>query len=199
MGLDVAALAGVQVAVLVEGTSDQAAVETLAERRGLALADAGVRILPMGGATNIARFVRLLGPRGLGIRLAGLCDAAEAGYFSRALARAGLIHAMPSPGPVTLAQLEALGFFVCDPDLEGELIRAHGIDSVERLIDSQRELGSFRTFQKQPAQQGRSPELQLHRFLGTRSGRKRDYARLLAATIALNRVPRPLAALIARL
>ncbi len=99
MELDVAAFAGVQFAVLVEGTSDQAALETLAERRGLALADAGVRVLPMGGATNVARFVRLLGPRGLGLRLAGLCDAAEAGYFGRALVRAGLGRGEPSSGP----------------------------------------------------------------------------------------------------
>ena len=32
--------------------------------------------------------------------------------------------------------MEALGFFVCDADLEDELIRALGVATVERLIES---------------------------------------------------------------
>ncbi len=194
MQLDVAGLADVGVCVLVEGESDQAALEALAERHGIAFADVGVRIVAMGGVTNIGRFARMLGPLGLGIRLAGVCDAGEEEYFSRALGRAlGLASAPARP------ELEELGFFVCEADLEDELIRAHGTGSVERLLETQGDLGSFRIFQKQPAQQGRSVELQLHRFLGTRSGRKRDYARLLAATVELERVPRPLGCLLARL
>ena len=80
--------------VLVEGRSDQAALETLAERRGRILGPGGISVVPMGGATNIGRFLDVFGPRGLGVRLAGLCDAAEEGYFRRALERAGL------PAPV---------------------------------------------------------------------------------------------------
>lgn len=194
MQLDVAGLAGIGVCVLVEGESDQAALEALAERRGLAFADDGVRIVAMGGVTNIGRFARMLGPHGLGIRLTGVCDAGEEGYFSRELARA-----LGLPNPPARSELEELGFFVCEADLEDELIRAHGTASVERLLELQGDLGSFRTFQKQPAQQGRSVELQLHRFLGTRSGRKRDYARLLAATVELERVPHPLDCLLAQL
>jgi len=59
-------------------------------------------------------------------------------------------------------------------------------------VDAQGELGSFRTFQKQPAQQGRTDEEQLRRFMGTRSGRKIQYARLLIDALDLTEVPRPL-------
>lgn len=172
--------------ILVEGMSDQAALEALAWRRGHALGAQGISIAAMGGATNIEHFLGRLGPRGLGLRLAGLCDAAEEGHFQRAVARAGL-----GPG-LSRAGMEALGFYACTADLEDELIRALGTAAVEQVIEAQGELRSFRVFQKQPAQQGQSPERQLHRFMGTRSGRKSQYARLLVAALDLGRVPRPL-------
>jgi hypothetical protein len=90
MDFDLATAAGARAVILVEGVSDQAALEALAERRGRALGAQGVAIVPMGGATNIGRFLDLLGPRGLGVRLAGLCDAGEEGCFRRALERAGV-------------------------------------------------------------------------------------------------------------
>jgi hypothetical protein len=140
----------------------------------------------MGGATNVARFVDRFGPRGLGVRLAGLCDAAEEGHFRRALERAGLGSGLSRAG------MEALGFYVCTADLEDELIRALGTDAVERVIEAQGELRSFRLFQRQPAQQAQSPQGQLHRFMGTRSGRKSQYARLLVGALDPGSVPRPL-------
>jgi hypothetical protein len=80
-------------------------------------------------------------------------------------------------GPVrSRAEMEALGFYVCTADLEDELIRAAGAAAVERIISDQGELGSFRTFQQQPAQRRQTAGQQLHRFLGTRSGRKSQYA-----------------------
>ena len=82
--------------------------------------------------------------------------------------------------------MEALGFYVCVADLEDELIRALGAAAVEQVVDAQGELGSFRTFQKQPAQQGRTVEEQLRRFMGTRSGRKVRYATLLVDALALD-------------
>ena len=72
--------------VLVEGVSDQHALEALAERRGRNLAADGVSIVPMGGAQAIGRFVERFGPRGLDVKLAGLCDAAEERFFQRARA-----------------------------------------------------------------------------------------------------------------
>jgi hypothetical protein len=172
--------------VLVEGISDQLALEALAERRGRNLEAEGISIVPMGGATNIGGFLDLFGPQGLDVGLAGLCDAAEEGDFQRGLERAGL------GSNLTRADMESLGFYVCVADLEDELIRSLGAAHVEQVIDAQGELGSFRTFQKQPAQQEKSNEEQLWRFMGTRAGRKSRYARLLVDALDLTRVPRPL-------
>src|ERR671932_1412732 len=97
--------------VLVEGTSDQVALQTLAERRGVDLERDGVAIVAMGGAQSIGRFLERYGPRGLDVRLAGLCDAGEEREFRRALDRAGV---------------EWLGCYVCGVHLEDELIRALG-------------------------------------------------------------------------
>ena len=172
--------------VLVEGISDQLALEALAERRGRNLDAECVSIVPIGGATTIGRFLDLFGPQGLDVRMAGLCDAGEEAAFQRGLERAGL------GSNLTRAEMEPLGFYVCVADLEDELIRSLGSACVERVIDAQGELGSFRTFQKQPAQQGRTNEEQLRRFMGTRGGRKIQYARLLVDALDLTKVPRPL-------
>jgi hypothetical protein len=93
--------------------------------------------------------------------------------------------------------MERLGFYVCVADLEDELIRSLGAASVEQVVDAQGELASFRTFQKQPAQQGRTTEEQLRRFMGTRSGRKIQYGALLVDALDLSQVPRPLDRLLA--
>jgi hypothetical protein len=140
----------------------------------------------MGGATNIGRFLDVFGPHGLGVRLAGLCDAAEEGCFRRALERAGLGSGL------SRADMEALGFYVCSADLEEELIRALGTATVEQVIRAHGDLRSLRILQRQPAQRGHGPDRQLHRFIGTRSGRKSQYARLLVGALDLSRVPRPL-------
>ena len=50
--------------VLVEGVSDQLALEALAERLGRNLSAEDISILPMGGATNISSFLDLFGPQG---------------------------------------------------------------------------------------------------------------------------------------
>jgi len=172
--------------VLVEGVSDQLALEALAERRGRNLAADGISIVPIGGATNIGSFLDRFGPRGFDVRLAGLCDAAEEGDFQRGLERAGL------GSNLTRREMERLGFYVCVADLEDELIRSLGAAAVERVIEAQGELESFRTFQRQPAWRGRTTEDQLRRFLGTHSGRKIQSAALLVAALDLTRVPRPL-------
>jgi hypothetical protein len=179
--------------VLVEGSSDQVALEALAERRGRALAAEGVAVVPMGGARNIRRFLELFGPRGLDRRLAGLCDAGEEGDFRRGLEWAGL------GANLGRAEMEALGFYVCVADLEDELIRCLGAGCVEQVVEAQGELGSLRTFQQQPAWQGRGSQAQLRRFMSTHSGRKVRYARLLVDALQLTSVPRPLDRLLAHL
>jgi hypothetical protein len=172
--------------VLVEGVSDQVALEALATRRDRDLEAEGISVLAMGGATNISGVLARFGPDGIDLPLAGLCDAGEEGHFGRALERAGLGTNLDR------AAMEALGFYVCVVDLEDELIRALGADQVEQVMDRQGELRSFRTMQKQPAQRGRTREAQLRRFIGSGSGRKTRYARLFVEALELARMPRPL-------
>jgi hypothetical protein len=179
--------------VLVEGTSDQGAVEALAARRGRDLHAEGIAVVAIGGAQAIGRFLKLYGPDGLDVTLAGLCDAAEEAEFRSGLERAGL------GSHLTRAGMERLGFYVCVADLEDELIRALGAAAVERVIDAQGELRSFRTLQKQPAWERRTHEEQLRRFMGSGGSRKIRYARLLVDALELSRVPRPLELLLAHL
>ncbi len=172
--------------VLVEGISDQIAVEALAERRGRNLEAEGVLVVPIGGAQAIGNFLDRFGPKGYDLELAGLCDAGEESDFERGLERAGL------GVNLTRAEMERLGFYVCVADLEDELIRSLGAAAVERVVDAQGDLRSFRTLQKQAAWQERSTEEQLRRFLGSGARRKIRYARLLVDALDLTRVPRPL-------
>jgi hypothetical protein len=176
--------------VLVEGDSDRAALLALAARQGRDLQEELVDVVNLGGATNIRRFLEELGSSGRRPRLAGLYDAPEERYFRRGLEHGGF-------GPVPdRARLEELGFFACETDLEDELIRALGAPAVEAVIEEQGELMSWHILQRQPAQRARTVEDQLHRFLGTRSGRKRTYARLLVEALDVDRIPAPLQAVL---
>ncbi|MFD6201504.1 TOPRIM nucleotidyl transferase/hydrolase domain-containing protein [Streptomyces rubiginosohelvolus] len=190
---ELAAGLGLRTVVLVEGVSDRAAVEALAERQGRTLTAEGVVVVPLGGATSITRFLRLLGPDGLDVRPAGLCDAAEQRFFLQGLERTGFGSGL-APG-----DLEAVGFFTCHADLEDELIRALGTDGVQQVIDDQGDLRTFRLFQRQPAQRERPVEAQLRRFMGTIGGRKEHYARALTEALDLSSLPRPLDGLLAHL
>jgi hypothetical protein len=176
--------------VLVEGVSDQIAVETLAGRRGRDLAAEGIAVLPVGGAHGAARYLRRFGPDGTGAQLAGLCDAGEARILQRGLASAGL------GATGSRADLGRLGFFVCVEDLEDELIRAAGPARVTEVFAAHGDLRAFRTMQRQPAWRGKDEAAQLRRFLGAGYQRKLRYARLLTETVSLDRVPQPLAALL---
>jgi hypothetical protein len=177
--------------VLVEGVSDQLALEAVAGLLGRDLRADGVEVVPVGGATNLRRYLAAYGPGGFDVTVAGLCDAGEEPTLRRALESAGL------GADLTSADMESLGFFVCDRDLEDELIRALGTATVEAVIAEHGELASLRTLQQQPAQRGWSTERQLRRFMGTRSGRKARYARLLAEALDPPRVPGPLACVLA--
>jgi hypothetical protein len=163
--------------VLVEGVSDAVAVETLAKRSGRDLDRERVCVIPMGGVTNVAKFLRILGPSGLAIPLAGLGDGDREPHLRRALERAGVSGA---------------GFFACDADLEDELIRTLGTERLQQILDVEGDLKAFRTFQSQPAQRVRPLDRQLRRFLGTTAGRKERYARILVEALDLSRVPQPL-------
>jgi Overcoming lysogenization defect protein-like, TOPRIM domain len=178
--------------VLVEGVSDRAALEALAERRGRDLDAEGVSVVATGGAQAFGRFLAEFGPHGLDLRLAGLYDAAEELDIRRGLERAGL------GSNLTRAEIERLGFYVCDADLEDELIRALGAAKVEQVIDAQGDLGRFRTLQKQPEWRGRPAKEQLRRFMGSGGRRKIRYARLIVDALDLTQIPRPLDGVLSR-
>ncbi|MEV6960278.1 TOPRIM nucleotidyl transferase/hydrolase domain-containing protein [Streptomyces sp. NPDC051207] len=181
---ELAARLSVRVAVLLEGLSDVAAVNALAERRGRNLAAEGVCVLSIGGAMSVGRYAPLLGAPGLGLRLTGLCDEAEHPYYARGFERAGA------------AQHD---IFVCAADLEDELIRALGVTRVEELVRAEGDLRPLQTFLRQPAQQGRAPQQQFRRFLGTKKGRKIQYGRVLVEALDPERVPAPLDGLLSSL
>jgi hypothetical protein len=174
--------------VLVEGASDSAAVRALARRLGYDLDAEGVSIVAMGGYGHLGRFLERYGPSGLGVRLAGLYDAPEERHFRRGLARAGFGSSL------THADLEGLGFFACDGNLEDELTRALGPAAMEELLETQGELSAFRTYQKQPAHRQRAIQAQLSGFLWNR---KLEYGALIVNALDLERIPRPLAGVLA--
>lgn len=177
-----------RVVVLVEGRSDAAVVEHLAAARGLDTGGGGVRIVSMGGVTNIRK--QLLGhTREPGVRVLGLCDAPEERFVRWALQDGGRSVA-------TREEMAALGFFVCVRDLEDELIRALGPAVVEATLAELGQLGRFRTFQRQPEWRDRGSHEQLHRFAGSGSGRKLLLAERLARRLTPATTPRPLADLV---
>ena len=176
--------------VLVEGISDQMALETLASRQASDPGAEGIVIVPIGGAHAVARYLELFGPQGADLTIVGMCDAGEAQHVRRGLEAAGLGSSRNS------AEMERLGFFVCEEDLEDELIRACGQMAIEALLDSQGDLDSFRIFRQQPAWRQEGFDAQMRRWLGAGARRKIRYARLLVLSLPLDRMPRPLTAVL---
>jgi hypothetical protein len=151
------------VVIAVEGRSDKLVLETISRRLGRDLTAEGVAIRPIGGAHAIRRFVAELGP---GVTVRGLCDENEQHLFRSVLD----------------------DVYVCVPDLEGELIRALGVERMLQIVDRD----AFATRQRQPAQRGRPVELQLHRWLRASSSRAHHYLPMLADALDLDHVPAPL-------
>jgi hypothetical protein len=161
--------------VLVEGVSDRIALETLAGRHGRELAAEGVTVVAIGGAQAVARAAATHRD----LRVAGLYDVGEERAVLRGLERAGVA---------------ADGFFACDPDLEGELVRALGPERMLALISSRGHLGRFETYRKQPDKRALPLESQLHGWLHNWKVR---YAAPLVEALELEQVPRPLADVLA--
>jgi hypothetical protein len=156
--------------VLVEGESDRIAVKTLATRRGRDLAAEGIAVLAVGGAHAFERVLRTLTVE----RVAGLYDRGEEAVVRRGLDRAGVAPHR---------------FYACDPDLEGELVRALGPERMLRLIEERGQLAAFRTYQRQADKHALSLEAQLHGWLHNWKVR---YAATLVEALDLDRVPPPL-------
>lgn len=164
------------VIVLVEGGSDEAALDALATSEG-----AGLRceVVAMGGITKVSAYVARLRRERPEALLLGVCDERERRFMER-------------------ERPELAEVFVCDRDLEDELIWAVGPEAVLTLLDDLGELGRFRTFQEQPEWRGQPLPDQLRRFAGTRSGRKAVFAGRLATELTEGSLPDPLARLLER-
>jgi len=166
--------------ILVEGVSDQIAVETLATRRGRDLVAERIAVVPIGGAGAIRR---VLATHASSIPVVTvLCDVGEERAVRRGIATAE----------------RDVAVVVCSPDLEGELIAAVGMERALAVVDAERDRAAFTTLQKQAAWRGRPAADQLRRFIGAGAGRKLRYARSLTdAAVDTDRVPAPLAAVLA--
>jgi len=164
--------------VLVEGASDRTALVTIAGRLGHDLT--GVDVVSMGGITNLRRHLTDLAD---GRTVVLLHDAGASTYVDRTLAR--------HDGEVAR--------FVCDADLEDELVRALGIPRVLEVVASAGDLEAWNILRNQPYHRERPQAAVLRRFWGTTSGRKDKYAALLSAALVTERVPAPLAGVLAAL
>lgn len=176
-------------AILVEGLSDVLAVQALARRFGRDLEHEGVAVVSLGGGGGLAAQLARLGPTG--VQLLGLCDVDHERRWARRLEEAGL------GVDLDRESMEALGFYVCDRDLEDELIRALGVEAAERVIAEQGDLHSLETLRKQPYHRGGERHEQLRRFFTSQSGRKR-YIPLLVDALPRGGEPRPLREMLAR-
>ena len=178
--------------VLVEGDSDAGAVRALADRVGCDLDLHHIQIWSAGGVTNFSKVLAEFVGTHPSAEFCGMYDIADERHVRRALANADI--------PIAAHEsLESIGFFACVTDLEDELIRALGAEAVERVLDAQAELMSFRRFQAMPQHRRAPVHHQLRRFLGTRATRKIRSAQRLVETLDLAQLPRPLEQLAARL
>jgi len=182
----------IRLLVLVEGDSDANAVRALADLIGCNLRRHHIEICSAGGVTNFSQVLREFTRAHPNARFCGMYDLAEQQHVRRALSNATI--------PIAAHDcLESFGFFACVADLEEELIRALGAEAVERVLEAQGELVSFRRFQAMPQQRLIPIDQQLRRFLGTRATRKIRSARRLVERLDIDRMPRPLVQLATRM
>lgn len=156
--------------VLLEGVSDVAAVRAIMHRNDIGGDHVELRNLQ--GVTNVGRVlpeIRQLQPD------ADVLPVSDA------------------------SDLPAYGFFVCEADLEDELIRALGTSRAVEAIQSAGLGGKLEALQIQPAWADRPLAEQLHRFCGVASGRKEQVAGVLAAELSRDELPEPLSMLLDRI
>lgn len=178
--------------MLLEGPSDVAALTVLLGEEDDRPGPSSYELVDLGGVTNVGAHLERAHRLDPVPRVAGLCDAGEAGFVVRALQRVG----RDVGGP---ADLPGENFFVCQRDLEDELIRALGPQRSLGILEELGLAGRFAAFSQQPAWAGRPLTERLHRFSGIASGRKILLAGAMAAGLEAERVPPPLAGLVGAL
>ena len=173
--------------VLVEGMSDRLALERLASRLGYDLDAVDVRVVDVGGVTNFRANLIRYGPQGEGFRILGLCDEGEGPIVLRALQESGM------GSDLTRETMAAVGFFMCEGELEDELLRAVGVPAVLRIIEQQGNLRRFRTLQRQLAYRDAPLTVQVRHLM---TQYKIAYAPLLIDALDLADIPHPLTAVL---
>ena len=179
-----------RVQVFLEGASDVAAVCALAAKAGVDRDR--IRLVDLGGVTNVGRALTWLDQEHPDDTVLGLCDAGEADVAVRALRRSGLALRDAS-------DLQGYGFFVCVRDLEDELIRALGTARAVAVVESLGLGGKLEVLRGQQAWRDRPLSEQVHRFCGVASGRKELLAGAFAEALNAEAVPEPLQLLLDRL
>lgn len=177
--------------VLLEGPSDVAAVSALMKTLGID--PVPVELVSLNGVTNVGRVleeIRLL--RGTDADVVGLCDAADTRFVEKALVADGLPVADATDLPV-------YGFFVCQQDLEDELIRALGPGRALVALQGAGLGSKLEALRTQEPWVDRPLAEQLHRFCGAASGRKELAAGILATAMSEADIPEPLAMLLERI
>ncbi|CAH0341377.1 TOPRIM nucleotidyl transferase/hydrolase domain-containing protein [Rhizobium sp. CECT 9324] len=180
------AAAGARSVILVEGISDQIALETTALRLGLDLVSRRIVVVPVGGIASMSRYLSHFLASEAKPLISGLFDGAEAPLLLRAVQRADQAQWSNA------TDLRQLGFFLCDRDLEDELLRAVSRQAVEAILNEQGDQRAFQTLQRQDAWRDSPFHDQLRRFLAAGAGRKLRYARHLALAITADHTPAPL-------
>lgn len=176
--------------VLLEGPSDVAAVRALMESHGLT--QAPVELVDLQGATNVGRALKEIRQVRSDADVVGLCDANGTRAAQQALVDDGLPVADASDLPI-------YGFFVCEPDLEAELVAALGAQRAREVFDGSGLGSKFDALRTQSTWADEPLAEQLHRFMTATSGRRENAAAALASALDESRVPESLALLLDRI
>jgi ABC-type cobalamin/Fe3+-siderophores transport system ATPase subunit len=171
--------------IFVEGTSDRLVLLALARKQGRNFDAEAVSIVVLHGSGQLKTHLKILGPAGLDVNLGGLCDAHDEEAWRNALEDAHIGSDLDRQGA------EEIGFFVCDPDLEGELIAAVGEGVVEELIDAEGETAAWEAFRAQPDSQGQGKADLLRAFIHKRK-RVMRYSPLIVNRLDETDVPAPI-------
>jgi hypothetical protein len=165
--------------VLVEGITDYQALRLIAKTLARHLDAEGIAVLPLDGGGGLKTYLQLFGPAGLDLPVAGLCDADYEQDWRDKLTDAGLAAA-------SREDMETLGFFVSDRDLEDELITTLGTTNTQVVIANDGGATAFQQFAVAPEQQRVVLHDQLRAFVQKKKAR---WTPQLAAAVTSGAIP----------
>jgi predicted ATPase len=165
--------------VFVEGITDYQAVRAVAAKLGRNLDAEGVAVVALDGAASLATFLQIMGPYGLDLPVCGICDVDYEADWCSDLTAVGLTVA-------SRQDLNALGFYVSDRDLEDELLTAIGTTAAQMVFANEGATARFQSYAQQPANQGKTLHDQIRGFV---QSKKVYWTPRLAAAVTPAAVP----------